>query len=259
MRTRIKIEPLSKSSSIILTGAYHNPKTNDMIYIDSNLEFHKKTIPADKREFSRTIRPKSNFIFDVDTENKSDMALLAFWENHPQVQVVGKENPNLKVPTFTLSNLQEAETLKNTSIHSRYEIASKIFSMSEAELNSLIFALNGDPRDMSDVGSKENFLIGDDFISGRAMMNAEKFHKYVDSPEKERRVQSYVFKAIRLGVIPSIDNIYMYNGKHLGATPEHAINYFMSDVELLESVIIPEVDLREKPSGNTTAAARKGK
>jgi hypothetical protein len=257
MKNRIKIEPVSKTSSIILTGAYYDAKTNDMIYLDSNREFHKKVLPSEKREFSTTIRPKSTFIFEIDTTSKSDMAVLSFWENHPQIQTVGKTNPNLKVPTFTLSNMQEAETLKNSSIHSRYEIARQIFEMSEDELNSLIFALNGDPRGMLDVGSKENFLIGDDFTSGRAMMNDVKFKAYMEAPDRDRRLQSYVLKAIRLGVIPAIENVYMFNGKHLGSTPEQVTSYFQSDFELFESVIIPEVDSRDTTTGNTKKVARK--
>lgn len=250
MIKRIKIEPLSKSSSVFLTGAYLDPNTREMIFLDSLKDLYHKSLPEGKRQFSFTIRPKQHYEFTINTDNKSDLAVLSFWEKHPQIKVSGKTNTNLTVPNFQLTDLYDAEAMKNASILSRFEIARKILMMDESELNSLIFALNGDPRFMTDKAVKQNYLIGDDFISGRAMVLSDRFALYVDSPEKDRRVHTYIFKAIRLGIIPTVDNMYTFGGKTLGAVPERVIDYFMSDQELFENVIVPEVDAKDTSEGN---------
>lgn len=262
MIKRIKIQPLSPSSSILLSGAYPHPTSKNMVFLDSNRDLHTKVLPPDRKQFMYTIRPRQSYEFTINTENASDRALLQFWELHPQVKVAGKTNPNLTAPLFMLTDLYDAEVMKNTSIVSRFEIAKRIFEMNDSELNSLIFALNGDPRNMTDMAVKQNYLIGDDFISGRAMVLSDRFNMYINSSEKDRRIHTYVFKAIKLGVIPTVDNMYMFAGKTLGDNPERVINYFLSDSELFESAIVPEVDIKSKtdePEQPAKKAARGAK
>lgn len=247
MRTRIKIEPLSGTSSTILTGSYSN-KDHNIVVMDTHGEIHQGELPKNRKQFTFTIRPRSNYVFDLDLSDKVAQKRLEFWENHPNIEVSGKTNPNLVKPIFRLSNLKEVEAMKNVSIHQRFKIAEKILNFNDVELDNIIFVLNGDPRDFVDRGSKENFLIGSDFISGRAMMYDTKFNMYTSISPEEQRVHNYVNKAIRLGVIPMMEGVFVYAGKNIGKTPDEVVHYFMGDTEAFEGGIVNAVNEINLPS-----------
>ena len=246
MRTRIKIEPLSGTSSTILTGGYADADHN-LVFMDSHGEIHRGEIPKGRKQFSFTIRPRSTYVFDLDLSDKAAQRRLVFWENHPSIEVSGKTNPNLQRPVFRLSNLKEVETMKNESIHRRYKIAQTILNSSETELDSVIFVLGGDPREMIDRGAKENFLIGSDFTSGRAMMFDTKFEAYTSISPEERRVHNYVHKAIKLGVIPMHDGVFVYAGRNVGRSAEEVLTYFLGDTEGFENGVVSGVNDLEDP------------
>lgn len=244
MRIKAQLIPQRTRGNISIVGSYRDKKTDKELYL---LHTGKKVVShleENERVFQYSFEAGYPLTLSFDETDFQDKAIIEFWKNHPLVKTEGYTNPNLVSEQFVFEIKEERVKVEYETLISKLECVSIVTSMTDKERRDLTFALGSDPRGMS---NKEVYihLIGLT-LSGIAIAKREDVFVFRKVRGEERVATIYANKAVQLGIVKLEGVVYKVGGRNLGTTVDAVVSAILSDQELFENYIKPEVDRIEK-------------
>ena len=243
MRIKAQITPQRTRGSITIVGSYRDKKTDREKYLLSNGKKVVLVLDEKDRVFQHTFEAGYPLSFSFDDNSFEDQAVIEFWKNHPLVKTDGYENPNFVAEQFVFEIKEEKVRVDFDALISKLVCVEQVSKMSGRERRDLAFSLGSDPRNMSD---KEVYLhlIGLT-LSGIAIASREAVSTYLSIRTNERIATVYANKAISYGIVKKEGSVFKIGGRNAGTTIDAVISLILSDNDMFENYIKPEVDKYE--------------
>jgi hypothetical protein len=239
-----RIIPQRVRGTATLVGSYKDRKSDKELNLLSSGKKVVNMLAEKDRVFQHTFEEGYPLTITLDEKDFQEKTVIDFWKNHPLVETEGYENPNLVSPQFTFEIKAERIRVEHEVLLDKLLTVSIMTGMDEQERRDLVFALGSDPRDMSSM-EVFNYLIGLTLNGiGIAKRKEVKLFNQVKGIEKDASV--YANKAIQYNIVNKEGSVYKISGRTLGTDVDSVISMIMSDSELYENYIKPEVDKYEK-------------
>ena len=238
------ITPLQRRGNITILGNYRDKETDKEMFLSASGKKVMSSLSEGEKTYTYTFENGIPLEFKFDTEDFAHKSVIDFWKNHPLVYCDGYENHNLISQSFVFEIKEERIHVEYEYLLERLLVTSIVSNMSFEEQRSLSFALGGDPVGMS---PEELYieLIGND-LDGIAVENYDEVSNYTTIKQSERNATVYANKAISYGVINKEGSVYKVSGRNIGGDVDAVIALLMSDKDLFENYIKPEVDKHDK-------------
>lgn len=248
MIIRAQIIPMTTRGNVSLVGSYKDKETDREYFLSSSGKKVTTSLEEGEKIFQHTFISGAPLTILIDTEDFSQKAVIDFWKKHPLIKTDGFKNKNFISEQFKFIIKEEQVAIDYEALVSKLEVISIVSSMSNFERFNLCFALGGDPREMNE---KEIFLylIGLT-LTGIAIAKREEVKTFISVRSNEREASIYANKAISYGVVNKEGSVYKIGGRNLGTSVDSVIAMILSDNELYENYVKPEVDKREKEELN---------
>jgi hypothetical protein len=243
--------PKRTRGTATIVGSYRDKTTDKEIHLLSSGKKVVSLLNEKDRIFQHSFEQGYPLILKFDQDDFQERNVIDFWKNHPLVETEGYNNPNLVAPQFTFEIKEEKVRVDYDALVEKLNVVSLVSSMDESERRNLCFALGSDPRDMS---SKEVFLhlIGLT-LGGIAIAKVSEVKLFSNIKGIEKEAAIYANKAVQYNVVSKEGSVYKIAGRTLGSDIDAVKSMVMSDSELFENYIKPEVDKIEesmkKPEG----------
>ena len=240
MRIKAQITPQRTRGSVTIVGSYRDKKTDKEKYLLSNGKKVVLVLDEKDRVFQHTFEAGYPLSFTFDDNDFVDQAVIEFWKNHPLVKTDGYENPNFVAEQFVFEIKEEKIRVDFEALISKLKCVEDVSKMNGMERRDLTFALGSDPRGMSD---KEVYLhlIGLT-LSGIAIAKRDMVSTYLSVRSNERIATIYANKAVSYGIVKKEGSVYKIGGRNAGMNIDSVISLILSDGDLFENYIKPEVD-----------------
>jgi hypothetical protein len=243
MRIKAQITPQRTRGSITIVGSYRDKKTDKEKYLLSSGKKVVMVLEEKDRVFQHTFEAGYPLTFSFDDSDFQDLAVIEFWKNHPLVKTDGYENTNFVAEQFIFEIKEEKVRVDYEALLSKLICVEQVSQMTNKERRDLTFSLGSDPRNMSD---KEVYLhlIGLT-LSGIAIANRASVSNYLSIRSNERIATIYANKSISYGVVKKEGSVYKIAGRNAGTTIDAVVSLILSDNDMFENYIKPEVDKYE--------------
>jgi hypothetical protein len=243
MRIKAQITPQRTRGSITIVGSYRDKKTDKEKYLLSSGKKVVMVLEEKDRVFQHTFEAGYPLTFSFDDSDFQDLAVIEFWKNHPLVKTDGYENTNFVAEQFIFEIKEEKVRVDYEVLLSKLICVEQVSQMTNKERRDLTFSLGSDPRNMSD---KEVYLhlIGLT-LSGIAIANRASVSNYLSIRSNERIATIYANKSISYGVVKKEGSVYKIAGRNAGTTIDAVVSLILSDNDMFENYIKPEVDKYE--------------
>lgn len=240
MRIKAQITPQRTRGSVTIVGSYRDKKTDKEKYLLSNGKKVVLVLDEKDRVFQHTFEAGYPLSFTFDDNDFVDQAVIEFWKNHPLVKTEGYENPNFVAEQFIFEIKEEKVRVDYEALVSKLKCVENVSKMTGLERRDLTFALGSDPRGMSD---KEVYLhlIGLT-LSGIAIAKRDMVSTYLSVRSNERIATIYANKAVSYGIVKKEGSVYKIGGRNAGMNIDSVVSLILSDGDLFENYIKPEVD-----------------
>lgn len=240
MRIKAQITPQRTRGSVTIVGSYRDKKTDKEKYLLSNGKKVVLVLDEKDRVFQHTFEAGYPLSFTFDDNDFVDQAVIEFWKNHPLVKTEGYENPNFVAEQFVFEIKEEKVRVDYEALISKLSCVENVSKMTGLERRDLTFALGSDPRGMSD---KEVYLhlIGLT-LSGIAIAKRDMVSTYLSVRSNERIATIYANKAVSYGIVKKEGSVYKIGGRNAGMNIDSVVSLILSDSDLFENYIKPEVD-----------------
>lgn len=240
MRIKAQITPQRTRGSVTIVGSYRDKKTDKEKYLLSNGKKVVLTLDEKDRVFQHTFEAGYPLSFSFDDNDFVDLAVIEFWKNHPLVKTEGYDNPNFVAEQFIFEIKEEKVRVDYDALISKLNCVENVSKMTGMERRDLTFALGSDPRGMSD---KEVYLhlIGLT-LSGIAIAKRDIVSTYLSIRSNERIATIYANKAVSYGIVKKEGSVYKIGGRNAGMNIDSVVSLILSDSDLFENYIKPEVD-----------------
>lgn len=238
-----RLIPQRVRGTATLVGSYKDKKTDKELNLLSNGKKVVNLLAEKDRVFQHTFEDGYPLSITLDETDFQEKTVIDFWKNHPLIETEGYENPNLVSPQFVFEIKSERIRVEHEVLLDKLLTVSIITSMDEQERRNLVFALGSDPREMNSI-EVFNHLIGLTLNGiGIAKRKEVKLFSRVKGIEKDASV--YANKAVQYNIVTKEGSVYKISGRTLGTDIDSVISMIMSDSELFENYIKPEVDKHE--------------
>lgn len=250
MRIKAQLIPQRTRGNITIVGSYRDRDTDRDVYLLSSGKKVVQVLEDSDRVFQHSFEAGFPLTFSFDLENFQDQAVIDFWKNHPLVKTEGYVNKNIVAEQFYFEIKEETIRIEYDAIISKLECVSHISKMNDQERIDLTFALGGDPREM---GPKEVFvkLIGLT-LNGIGIAKRDVVKNFLTVRASERQATIYANKAIQYQIVKQEGSVYKVAGRNAGTSVDSVIALILSNSDLFENYIKPEVD---KVDSKTEASA----
>lgn len=240
MRIKAQITPQRTRGSVTIVGSYRDKKTDKEKYLLSNGKKVVLVLDEKDRVFQHTFEAGYPLSFTFDDNDFVDQAVIEFWKNHPLVKTEGYENPNFVAEQFVFEIKEEKVRVDYEALISKLSCVENVSKMTGMERRDLTFALGSDPRGMS---NKEVYLhlIGLT-LSGIAIAKRDLVSTYLSVRSNERIATIYANKAVSYGIVKKEGSVYKIGGRNAGMNIDSVVSLILSDSDLFENYIKPEVD-----------------
>lgn len=248
MIQKLIIRPIREKGETVLIGQYLHGHKNELWSVVGDGRKFVSGEPHEKdRVFRRNLTKDNPYVFVWDDTNSTENLIADFWKNHNQIKPVAGENVLLRgVPQFTLEIASQVIGSQHEEITKKIEIANRVLVVDFEEKRNLMFALGRDPREMTH--QEMNIVLIGKNLDGLAIEYRREFEQFFNANSRDQQILAYVNKAIKLGVIRYVDNVYKNGGNILGVTIQEVFLYMKGDKETFEKFLIPEVDKNLKYS-----------
>lgn len=238
------ITPTRTRGNVTIVGSYRDRKTDKEYFLSTSGKKVTTSIEEDERVFQHTFQDGYPLTITLDDSDFQSKAVIDFWKNHPLVSAAGYSNPNLVGEQFIFEIKNEKVKADYDSLIGKLTCVSQVTAMNEQERRNLAFALGSDPRGMS---NEEVYisLIGLT-LGGIAIAKRELVSTFLTVRSAERIATIYANKAIQYGIIRQEGSVYKIGGRNCGTTIDSVISMIMSDNDMFENYIKPEVDKIDK-------------
>lgn len=243
MRIQAQLIPQRTRGTVTVVGSYRDKTTDKELYLLSGGKKLVNVLEASDRVFQHTFEAGFPITFSFDPDDFQDKGIINFWKNHPLVKTEGHVNTNLVSEQFVFEIKDEKVRVEYDSLVEKLQCVAEVTKMNDIERINLAFALGSDPRGMS---NKEVYLqlIGLT-LGGVAIANREVVMNYLNVKSTERVATVYANKAISYGIVVKEGSVYKISGRNAGTTIDAVISMIMSDSDLFENYIKPEVDKKD--------------
>lgn len=244
MRIKAQLIPQRTRGNIIIVGSYRDRRTERELYLLSSGRKVVSVLDENDRVFQHNFESGYPFELSLDLDDFQDKAVVDFWKNHPLVNTEGYTNPNLVSEQFVFEIKEEKIRVEYETLISKLTCVSQVTAMNDQERKNLAFALGSDPRGMN---SQEVYLslIGLT-LNGIAIAKRGMVSNFLSVRSAERIATVYANKAIHYKIIRQEGSVYKIGGRNCGTTIDSVISMVMSDNDLFENYIKPEVDKIDK-------------
>jgi len=244
MIIKAQIIPLSTKGNVTLVGSYRDRDTDKEYFLNHSGKKVLTSIEETDRIFQHTFQDGFPLTISLDGDDFAQKAVIDFWKKHPLIKTDGFLNRNFISEQFYFVIKEEKVSNDYEALLDKLETVSIISNMNLLERFNLCFALGGDPRDMSE---KELYLnlIGLT-LNGIGIAKREDVKTFTSIKQNEKEATIYANKAVSYGVISKEGSVYKVGGRNLGASIDSVYAMLLSDNDLFENYVKPEVDKREK-------------
>jgi hypothetical protein len=244
MRIKAQLIPQRTRGNISIVGSYRDKKTDKEVFLLSSGKKVVSTIDEKERIFQYTFEAGYPVSFNFDTDDFQDKTVIEFWKNHPLVKTDGYTNPNLVSEQFVFEIKEEKVRVEYDALLDKLHCVSIISSMDDNERKDLCFSLGSDPRNMS---PKEVMLhlIGLT-LNGIGIAKRDQVQLFDKIKGIEKEAMIYANKAVQYNIVGKEGSVYKIAGRTLGTDIDAVKSMIMSDSELFENYIKPEVDKLEE-------------
>jgi hypothetical protein len=244
MIIRAQIIPMTIRGNVSIVGSYRDKDTDREYFLNSSGKKVTTSLEEGDKIFQHAFLNGAPLTIIIDTDDFSQKAVIDFWKKHPLVKTDGFRNKNFIAEQFKFLIREEQVSIDYDALVSKLEVISIVSGMTTFERFNLCFALGGDPREMNE---KEVFLylIGLT-LTGIAIAKKEEVKNFITIKHLEREATIYANKAVSYGVISKEGSVYKVGGRNLGSSIDSVYAMILSDSDLYENYIKPEVDKREK-------------
>jgi hypothetical protein len=244
MRLRAQLIPQRTRGSVTIVGSYRDRKTDKELFLLSSGKKVVSHLQENERVFQHSFESGYPLEMSFDESDFQERSVVEFWKNHPLVKTDGYTNPNLVSEAFSFEIKDEKIRVDYDVILSKLNCVSIVSTMTDKERRDLCFSLGSDPRGMT---FKEVYihLIGLR-LEGIAIAKRESVFVYNQVRGVERIATIYANKALQYNVVKQEGVVYKVGGRNLGSSIDAVISAILSDGELFENYIKPEVDRLEK-------------
>jgi hypothetical protein len=238
------LTPLQRRGNITILGSYKDKETDKEMFLSQSGKRVMTTVSEGEKVFSYTFENGIPMEFKFDTEDFGHKSVIDFWKNHPLVFCDGHHNKNIISESFVFEIKEERIHVEYEYLLERLKATSIISGMTFEEQRSLSFALGGDPVGMT---PEELYLdlIGND-LDGYGAQSYDEINVYTSIRESERNAQVYANKAISYGIINKEGSVFKVSGRNIGSDVDSVVALLMSDKDLFENYVKPEVDKHDK-------------
>lgn len=244
MRVEVLIYPKKAKGNVTVVGSYRDSKIDRDVYLVSGGKKVATYLEEKDRVFNHTFEAGLPFRFTYETDDPKEVAVLDFWKNHPLIQTEGHDNYNLIREEFELVEKSEQVRVEYEELIAKITVLSKINNMTLKKMYDLCFALGGDPRDME---PKEIYLylVGSE-LNGLALENYEYTNDFFSIRDHEKEAEVYANKAVAYEIVKMEGSVYKIGGRNAGTDIDGVVSMILSDKELFENYIKPEVDKKDQ-------------
>lgn len=244
MIIKAQIIPLTVRGNVTLVGSYRDKETDKEFFLNHSGKKVLTSLDETDRVFQHTFQDGYPLTITLDVEDFAQKAVIDFWKKHPLIKTDGFSNKNFISEQFHFIIKEEKVAIDYETIMSKLETVSIVSNMNLLERFNLCFALGGDPRDMSE---KELYLslIGLT-LNGIAIAKREEVKNFISIKQNEKEATVYANKAVSYGVIKKEGSVYKVGGRNLGSSIDSVYAMLLSDNDLFENYVKPEVDKKEK-------------
>lgn len=239
-----KLIPKRTRGTATLVGSYKDRNTDKEMHLLSSGKKVVSALSEKDRIFQHSFEEGYPLTLKFNEEDFQDKNVIDFWKNHPLVETEGYNNTNLVAAQFTFEIKEEKIRVDYDVLIEKLSVVSLITSMDETERRDLSFSLGSDPRNMS---SKEIMLhlIGLTLNGiGIAKRSEVQLFSKIKGLEKDALV--YANKSVQYNIVSKEGSVYKIAGRTLGTDIDSVKSMIMSDSELFENYIKPEVDKVEE-------------
>ncbi len=244
MRTKALIIPERKRGNITIVGSYRDNRSDKEVFLLASGKKVVTSLLEMDRVFQHTFEDAHPYEFTFDEADFADGTVLEFWKNHPLVKTDGYVNNNLIAEQFTLVVKQEKIKVDYEELIKKLTVVSDVSKMDYQEQYNLMFAIGGDPRDMSEM-ELYLALIGLT-LNGLAVGKKETVKQFMTIRSTEKIATIYANKAIKYGIVTKDHSVYKIGGRNAGTTVDSVIAMLAADADLFENYVKPEVDKCDK-------------
>jgi len=234
MRIQAYLVPLRTRGNVTIVGSYRDRASDKEVFLLASGKKVVSSLNEGDRVYQHTFEEGMSIPFSFDETNFQEKAVIDFWKNHPLVITDGHTNPNLITEQFKFEVKSEKVRVEYDELLARLKCVSQVSAMTYQEQVNLAFALGLDPRGMD---QKEVYLA----IGKKAFVAS-----YLSVRVNERIATVYANKAISYGVVSKEGSVYKIAGRNAGMTIDAVVSLILSDGELFENYIKPEVDKHDE-------------
>jgi hypothetical protein len=247
MRIKALLIPQRTKGNVSIVGSYRDKFTDKEMYLMMSGKKVVTTLNENDRVFQYTFEEGFPLTLSFDNEKFEEQAVIEFWKNHPLVFSDGYNNPNLISQQFKFEIKEEKVQSEYNELLGRLECIGHVSNMTYQEHINLAFALGSDPREMSPMEVYLH-LVGLT-LNGIAIARKDYVKNFLSIRANERIATVYANKALAYKVIDKEGSVYKIAGRNAGTTIDAVVAMILSDVDLFENYIKPEVDKMDaKPS-----------
>jgi hypothetical protein len=240
MRTKALIIPYRKSGNITIVGSYRDNNSDKEIFLLASGKKVVTSLSESDRVFQHTFEDAQSYEFTFSADDFADLAVLDFWKNHPLVKTDGYSNGNLISEQFELVVKQEKVKVDYEELMKKLSVVADISKMEYSEQYNLMFAIGGDPREMTPTELYLS-LIGLT-LNGLAIAKKDVVKQFLSVRAAEKIATVYANKAIKYGIVTKEQSVYKIGGRNAGTSIDSVIALINSDIDMFENYIKPEVD-----------------
>lgn len=240
MRIKALLIPQRTKGNVSIVGSYRDRKSDKELYLLANGKKVVTSLEEKDRVFQHNFESGYPLTMTFDEGDFADKTVIEFWKNHPLVYTEGHANTNLVSEQFTFEIKQEKIRVEYDALLLKLSCVSNVSAMTNKERFDLTFALGSDPRGMM---PKEIYLhlIGLT-LNGIAIAKHEFISNYLRIRSAERVATIYANKAVQYEIVKKEGSVYKIGGKNAGTTIDAVVSLILSDSDLFENYIKPEVD-----------------
>lgn len=240
MRKKYRLNPKRQNGNISIVGSYKDKRTDKEVFLISGGKKVVNSLDEKDKVYSYVFESGLPLELSYDPDDFKDQAVIDFWKNHPLVETDGYDNPNFVMTEFTLEIKEEIIDYNYNLLMDEIRCIAEVIDMTEEQRRDLTFALGYDPREFS---NKEVFLnlIGID-LDGYAIEDMDLVMNYLKIKGSEKTATVYANKAIVYGIIRKEGSVYKISGRNAGTTIDSVISFLVTDKDVFENYIKPEVD-----------------
>jgi hypothetical protein len=241
---KAQIIPQRQRGNVTIVGSYKNRNTDKEVFLSTSGKKVLTTLNENERVFQYTFESGYPLEIILDEDDFAEKAVIDFWKNHPLIFTDGYTNPNLIAEHFKFEIKNEKIKVEYDSLIGKLEVVSEVSAMSFADQFNLAFALGGNPRSMTE---KELYLyLVGLTLNGIAVARRDFVKTFLSTRQNEKVATIYANKAISYGIVTKDQSVYKVAGQNAGTTVDSVVALIMTNSDLFENYIKPEVDKFDK-------------